>query len=171
MAERIPTTLSEGDVFMSQFSRLSPGLRSIIGSLGGITAALLLLSGCGGLQCTLKGCGGDLSIFLGSGFDKTKSYSIDVNDVTGTGSLLTSCTLAPATGGESPLKCSAEVAKWTGPYYIRLDGVRPAKVLVTVSAGGAKLSEQMFAPVYEDQEINGRGCGVCTTARVDLNIP
>ena len=154
---------------MSKFSRLSPGLRSIIGSLGGIAAALLLLSGCG--PCALLGCPGELSIYLGGGFVNTTSYRIDVNDMTGTGALLTSCTLAPATGAESPLKCSSEVARLTGPDAIRLDGVRPAKVLVTVSTGDSKLSEQMFAPVYADQEINGRGCGVCTSAQVSLTVP
>ncbi|HRI50575.1 MAG TPA: hypothetical protein PLW65_10375 [Pseudomonadota bacterium] len=154
---------------MSQFSRLSPGLRSIIGSLGGIAATLLLLSGCG--PCATIGCPSELSISLDGGFDGTKSYRIDVNEGTATGALLTSCTLSPMAGAEWSLKCSSAMARLTGPDAIRLDGVRPAKLLVTVSADDTKLGEQMLTPVYASEEIGGRGCGVCTSAQVSLTVP
>lgn len=156
---------------MSQLSRLSPGLRSIVRSLGGIAAALLLLSGCG-RTCTTIGCLGGLLISLDGGFDGTTSYRIDVNEMTDAakGALLTSCTLSPAAGAEPQLKCSSTTAQLLSKT-IWISGVEPAKVLVTVLAGDAKLGEQLFEPAYDSQEINGSGCGVCTTAQASLTIP
>jgi hypothetical protein len=134
---------------MSKLSRLAPGLRSIIQSLGGLVAV------------------------LDGRFDGTTPYRIDVNEMSATakGALLTSCTLSPAAGADPQLKCSSAVAKLELFKTIRLQGIEPAQVLVTVSVGDTKLGEQMFEPAYSSEEINGSGCGVCTSAQASVTIP
>jgi len=44
------------------------------------------------------------------------------------------------------------------------------KVRITVSTGDRIVSDQVFEPAYETEEINGEGCGTCTGAAVSVNL-
>jgi hypothetical protein len=171
----------------SQVGRWYRGLtrRTAMAMATATTGALVLaaVSGCGGevqppRYCTAVGCLSGLNIAFDGTFDPMATYVVDIAEVTATSENvpMARCTRTGEGVGVFRMNCTST----THDVGQGGDGVRFPndigihKVHVIVSAGedpSVQVGDQTLEAVVSSLEINGPGCGVCTSARASLTIP
>ncbi len=131
-------------------------------------------AGCAGHGCTDQGCADGLNVSF-SGLDASSSYEIAIAQPLATGYVFTfmTCTLGPTDGGARQLACSSTSEEHREGYdaSVQILDNTIKKLQITVSSGGVQIAQQTFDVSYTSKEINGPGCGVCTTAHVAMTIP
>jgi hypothetical protein len=117
---------------------------------------------CGAAAC-LRGVGVSLEGFAPG------TYEVKIAVVTATAEAapLATCTL---TGGDAggPLLCASPEAHSELGNQVRIDDTSYDRIQVTVSSNGAQVTQQTFDVHYSSEEINGPGCGVCTSATLTV---
>jgi hypothetical protein len=124
-------------------------------------------------SCGLVGCARGLSITFDANFSQAATYDVVVSVVTATPETvpIVTCTLVASGGDGAQLLCASQEAHSELSNTLRIDDTTLSKILVSVSMGGNTVAEQTFEPVYNTGEINGPGCGTCTSATVQMTIP
>lgn len=143
------------------------------------TPALLLASllaavpACEGKGGGDVGCAEGLSITFDANLSQAATYDVVVSVVTTTPETvpIATCTLVASDGGGVQLLCGSMENHSEDSNTLRIDDPTLAKILVTISSGGNTVAEQIFEPVYTAKEINGPGCGICTSASLQMTIP
>ena len=138
------------------------------------TPLLVGLLGCDSRACTLKGCFDGLNIQLDGKFEIGKVYDVNISVITTTPEVvpIMICSITRPTENGWDLRCSSVLPHseiFGNRIQIRTTEI--TKLGVVVSSSGAKVGEQTFDVTYTSQEINGPGCGVCTSALVNVTIP
>jgi hypothetical protein len=124
-----------------------------------------------GHACNLVGCSRGLTISL-YGDVAPGSYTVDVAVVTPLPEVvrLMTCSVSVVQPNQWRMSCSSSLQHAEFGTYVVIDDFLK-NVLVTVSAGDRKLTEQRFEPVYEAREVWGPGCGTCTAAAIHVLLP
>ena len=124
-----------------------------------------------GHACNDVGCSRGLTISF-YGDVAPGGYTVDVAVVTPLPEVvrLMTCSLSVVQPNQWGLSCSSSLQHAESGTYVVIDDFLK-NVLVTVSAGDRKLTEQRFDPVYEAREVWGPGCGTCTAASIQVVIP
>ncbi|HZL19511.1 MAG TPA: hypothetical protein VFG23_17380 [Polyangia bacterium] len=137
-----------------------------------LVALLLAVPSCQ-TACGLVGCAQGLSITFDANFNQAATYDVVVSVVTATPETvpIATCTLVASDGGGAQLLCGSQEAHSEQSNTLRIEDTTLAKVLVSVSLGGNTVAEQTFEPAYTTAEINGPGCGTCTSASIQMTIP
>ena len=81
---------------------------------------------------------------------------------------LMTCSFEPTT---RRLLCSSPSDHSVIANRVHFSTTRFATLRVTVSAKGNQLSQEVFRPAYTAEEVWGEGCGVCTTATMQVSLP
>jgi hypothetical protein len=138
-----------------------------------LTALLSAVPACEGKSCGTVGCAQGLSIDFDANFSQAATYQVVVSVVTATPETvpIATCTLVASDGGGVQLLCDSMEIHSELSNTLRIDDMTLSKILVSVSVGGNTVTEQTFEPVYKAAEINGPGCGTCTSATVQMTIP
>jgi hypothetical protein len=126
-------------------------------------------------ECTLIGCLDGLTVSFTFGAAATGRHETDVqiDEVTATMEVAPLATCHYAIGLEPDIQWSCVSSRGHSDFIrsIRFPGTDLRKVNVTVLSGATQISQQTFAPNYNSAEINGSGCGVCTTAQIHVDVP
>jgi hypothetical protein len=138
-----------------------------------LAALLSAVPACDSRGCTAIGCYQGLSITFGGNFTQSATYDVVVSVVTTTPETvpIATCTLVASDGGAAHLLCESQELHLEQSNTLRFDDTTLTKVLVSVSMGGTTVAEQTFEPAYTTREINGPGCGTCTSAAIQMTIP
>ena len=138
-----------------------------------LAALLSAVPACDSHGCTTQGCPQGLSITFEGNFTAGATYDVVVSVVTATPETvpIATCTLVASDGGAAQLLCGSMEAHSEQPNILRIEDTTLSKVLVSVSMGGTTVAEQTFEPAYTTREINGAGCGTCTSAAIQMMIP
>lgn len=146
-----------------------------------LIAAMLILPslGCSVLtrECNDVACLEGLNISLTGGFDPDKTYTIALSRLAATGepSPVMSCArTSPSTTG-AQMTCTASVRFQADPHAIRIidpifEGPR-GKLRVVISTDDVVVGQKDYDVAFATREINGRGCGECTGASIDVDFP
>jgi hypothetical protein len=140
-----------------------------------LATPLLGLLGCDvGHTCTLVGCLDGLNIQLDGKFETGKAYQLDISTITTTPEIVPfmRCSVARLTENNWDLRCnSAFPHSEVLGNRIQIRTTEFTKLKVVVSSSGMTLGEQTLDAGYTSKEINGPGCGVCTSALVSVTVP
>jgi hypothetical protein len=139
----------------------------------GLLAVSAVSTSCSEHTCTTRGCLEGLQLVLDGELAASADLQIVFAAVTSTAVVpIVTCSLAWAATGQEQLLCGsgAQHAELSS-RQITLRDTSLTKVRVTISSGGAKLSEQDLDVHYVSEEINGPGCGLCTTAMGHVALP
>jgi hypothetical protein len=140
-----------------------------------IALLTLLASGAAGCEsnhaCTLIGCLDGVVVSF-NGLDAHASYEIDVSAVsTAEVASIMTCTVAATDAGSQQLACTSSEAHSEFGTSVQIRDSTLGKLQITVSSGGTQVAQQTFDVTYQSREINGSGCGVCTSASVTMTVP
>jgi hypothetical protein len=144
---------------------------------GALALSLLLAAtaaGCDGSHtCTLIGCLDGVAIsFEGLNLGTTYDIAIaDLNMMAHAAVPIMTCTAAATDAGYQTLSCSSSEAHSEIGTTVHIRDTTLSAVEVTVSSNGVQLSDRSFDVNYTSKEINGPGCGVCTSASVTMTVP
>jgi len=130
-------------------------------------------------SCTTIGCLDGLNLRLEGAFLPGKTYELEVSSVSDgdqAASLMLCTVTAPAAGsagGNAGLttSCTSALAHVNVGNLIQIQDTTLKQVRVSVSLDGVPVGEQAFQATYQSREINGPGCGVCTSANESITIP
>jgi hypothetical protein len=171
---------------MSEFGRRYQGLTRRVATAAAATVALVLAAVCGcGIEgehhspmfCTLIGCLNGLTVGFDGNFDPQVTYLFDISEVISPSETapMASCTRAMPSNDVLQINCTTTREVTSDGDSVRFpNDVNVHKIVVTVSkVDGATvpLGSQTLEPVVTSAEINGPGCGVCTSARAGVTIP
>jgi len=97
------------------------------------------------------------------------TYEVEIGAVTTTSQAapIATCTLM-AGDSAGPLSCSSSESHSEIGNQVTIGDTSLDQIQVTVSANGAPVTQQTLQVNYHSDEINGPGCGVCTSARVNV---
>jgi hypothetical protein len=140
--------------------------------LAALTLSSLVGLACG-RYCTARGCSEGLTISLRGGFDPDKTYVIDVNQLTSAGEAvpLIRCARTWPSSGNTGMECTSSQPFEADPFRIRLADQGSGKLQVIVSVDGAVVGQRDYDAVVASREINGEGCGFCTSGEVVVDFP
>ena len=147
-----------------------PGMSRLVALLA------LLAAGAGGCEssrvCSLIGCLDGVTVTF-TGLGAHSSYDIVIAPVPATtdGAPLATCTLETSDAGVRRLTCASSETHIEFDTSVRIEDDTLHTIQITVSSGGAQVAQQTFDVTYQSSEINGPGCGVCTTASVMMVVP
>jgi hypothetical protein len=144
-----------------------------------VFAAILGLSAvaggaCSSLTCAAVACLEGLVVHLDGDFEPgTFDVALIEDGPAGSAQFMT-CSLSVAAadaGAARQLLCSSAVdhSELGTMIQIRRDDVDG--LTVVVSSSGTEIGRQSFQPAYMTREINGPGCGTCTSAAVHVTVP
>jgi len=143
--------------------------------LGFLFILLLVgLSTCGSEHsCTLIDCLDGLNIQLDGKFEMGETYQVDISVITTTPEVvpIMRCSLSRPTENSWDLRCNSAFPHSEFGNRIQVRTTEEKKVKVAVSSNAMTLGEQVFDVAYTSKEINGPGCGVCTSALIDVTVP
>ena len=146
---------------MIGMSRSVP-LLAVLGALGAF--------GCDH-SCGAVGCNNGLSLSF-AGFTPGSTYQIVVSVVTPMEVIpFVTCTAAPDDLGAEQLSCASDQLHAESGTTLRIPDDTLKQLQVNVSSNGTHFVQQTFAVTFESKEINGPGCGVCTSADITMTIP
>lgn len=142
-----------------------------------VVLAALLAAGAIGCEashvCATVGCLYGVTVSF-TGLGAHPSYDITIASVTPPPDVvpISTCTLDVTDGGSRQLACtsSSETVDVSGTT-VRIQDNTLDSLQITVSSGGAQVAQQTFDVTYQSSEINGPGCGVCTTASLVMTVP
>jgi hypothetical protein len=132
------------------------------------------LAGCQSGTCTLIGCREGLLITFDGSFEPNKTYDIVVSDVTTAESVrLLACTLTPPADSSlaTTLECASVSPHSEQGGTVSLRDVQPARLDIKVSVGGTQIADKQFDVAFKTVELNGPGCGTCTSASLTMSLP
>jgi hypothetical protein len=140
-----------------------------------VGAALLLAAtaGCGG-QCNDIGCLDGLVVQFGGTPQLGKTYAITLSTVTRTPEVVPfmRCQLTTVAAGQTTLTCESTLEHRELGSSVQLAGAARGydNLFVQVALDGVQQSERRFEVMWKKEELNGPGCGVCTSASVDVEL-
>jgi hypothetical protein len=153
-----------------------PKARTVLPALIALVALIPNAMGCGPWACGVVGCYNGLRISFDGTLLPEKSYLIEIAGIAQMErGPVTTCTVGPAETTGRRVTCSGSRASnlrgGADPEIYVFDAIYE-NVVVVVSSGGAKLTEQGFEPVYSTDEPNGPGCpGKCIAASIHVKTP
>jgi hypothetical protein len=160
---------------MIVLSRFRPAALVILSAL--VLGPSLLVGSCftEGRTCNTIGCLSGLTIQLvGGTFDggqPADSLDIEIaNEVDQTFVPLMTCSLS-LTGTRQLLCTSSRTHREDDSSTIYLSDTDLQRLRVTVTAGASQVSQETFTPMWDSQEIWGPGCGYCTRAMIQVQLP
>jgi hypothetical protein len=139
-----------------------------------VVMALVGLSlGCLNQVCSAIGCLEGLNIWLEGGFDPDKPYTIELSrPMPGGGQVpVMSCVRTMPLSSGTQMTCTSSLRFVADPHHIQILDQSITKLRVVISAEGAVISQRDFDIKFPRQEINGRGCGWCTSASITIDEP
>lgn len=152
---------------MILMSHLRRRLAVAILALSSLSCSLL------GHQCKAIGCLEGLNILLTGGFDPDKTYTIDLSRLTSTGAAVPVMSCArtwPSTSG-ALMDCTSSLRFQADPYRIQIFDQSITRLRVAISVDGAIVNQKDYDVAFSSREINGEGCGWCTSASVNVDFP
>jgi len=98
---------------------------------------------------------------------------VTVSNVTATPETIpvATCTAGVAAGGSTQLFCDSQLSHSESGSTLQFQGTELKKLLITVSSNGMTLVNRTEDVAYTSREINGPGCGVCTSASLTVTVP
>ena len=153
---------------MSQRRRLIEGAAAVVGSLA------LASFGCEPQKCGAVGCLRGVNIHFEGTFQPGKTYAIQISELTPTPEVvpIMKCSLTGAAAGATPeLLCSSAQMHATFATQVQIDDVVLHQLRIAISADGTPVGQQDYPVLYASREINGPGCGTCTTAGITVALP
>jgi hypothetical protein len=141
-----------------------------------LAAALLIqIVACDlGRTCTDIGCLDGLIIQLKGNFELGKTYDLQIDTITTMPEVVPvmSCSVLRPAENQWDVRCRSSFTHTENlGNTIQIRSTEIKKMMVTVSSGGAMLGQQMLEASYTSKEINGEGCGTCTSGVVDVTVP
>jgi hypothetical protein len=137
-------------------------------------ALCLGLAGCESKACTDIGCREGLLITFDDSFESSKTYDVVVSDVTTAESVrILGCTLLPPADSSlaATLECTSPSPHSESGRTVSLREAQPMHLDIEVSMGGAQIADKQFDVAFKTVELNGPGCGTCTSASVTMSLP
>jgi hypothetical protein len=142
-------------------------------------AAVVALSTIGGGACLSRTCSGiacleGLVVHLDGDFEPGDTFDVALleDGAAGSAQFMTCSLSIPASGpSAAQVSCSSPVEHSELGTMIQIRGDHIASLIVVVSSSGTELGRQSFQPEYTTREINGPGCGTCTSAAVHVTMP
>lgn len=155
-------------IVVSHFGRRGIVLAVLLG-----VAALVGNAGCGEHECGLVGCANGLTVTFDGNYEAGATYTANVSGGTSGLDIAVelACAIEPAAPGGHRAVCTSALPHYEVANSTRLPQTDLTSVRIAVSKDGATLGAQTFQPTYVAREINGPGCGVCTSAAVSVTIP
>jgi len=142
--------------------------------------ALLAVNGCSsdgsssGRTCTLMACNEGLVVNFDHDFPFGTTYEVSIAQVTGDEPppVFATCEFVKEASGESvSLRCSSALQHQEFGESAVLRDTSLERLLVTISVDGSVVDTQQFEVSYTTREINGPGCGYCTSASILVSAP
>lgn len=149
------------------------GRRGIVLAVLLAVAFLVGNGGCGEHACGLVGCLNGLTVTFSGNYEAGATYTAVVNRVASVPETvpLATCQIEPSPEGGHRAVCTSATVHSEIANSTRIEQNDLTNLRVAVSRDGTQLGEQTFQPAYSSREINGPGCGVCTSASVSVEIP
>lgn len=136
---------------------------------------VVALAGCEyGQTCAAIGCSDGLNVQLNGNFEIGRSYQVDISTITVTPEVvpIMRCSLTRPTENGWDLRCNSAIPHSESfGNWIQMRTTEFKKLQVAVESDGITLGEQVLDVSYTSKEINGPGCGVCTSAVVNVTVP
>jgi len=141
-------------------------------------AALAAVTGCTHKDCTDMGCTAAVMIVFNRALPPDRVYEVEVR-FDGQAACPSELPRGECehtfrritTGNQVHVAPTGEHLPTGGFAALQIPG-EPARLDVTISAGGVLVAKQSFDPItYQGVEINGPGCGSCNQAAVFLSLP
>jgi hypothetical protein len=154
---------------MTKMSRTG---RRFAGALTLLAILPLAISGCK-TACGDVGCLGGLNISFVGWFDLGKTYDITLSVLTATPEVvpIVHCSYSDPAGGGAGLLCSSASRFTASGTQLSIEDDTIKNLRVNISADGAVVGQQDYQVAFSSSEINGDGCGTCTSASLTVDFP
>jgi hypothetical protein len=148
-------------------------------AMHGLLALLLLLlaplagGGCDlSKSCTAIGCLDGLTITFAGNIDPNATLRIDLARRTAGEPVPFMACMSSPTGTSGRLtQCNSALNHTELGTAVIIHDTTLTELMVTVSESGTVLVEDSFTAAYTTREINGPGCGTCTSGSHTVTVP